>query len=307
MAGNLSNSMRENYNVHGVEKYYQQVASSYRNPHFSGIRLCLFTWFNSWWKAESEHVLSLPHGPYILDMACGSGEATLVVLEWWKLARGRSTDILQQGLSSTIAVNLQSIRTQGHGTPLNAANPPMRRPKASSGPRDSIPVLPGDAKDPIILATDPYTAPAYAERTSLHCHSLSFMDISMGKLPPPFGSEDAELEDQDEAQENLDTSETPYDSHPKPVMEMVICSFALHLIEPSELFSLLWELSLKARWLVVLEPHKKPEIKDGWGWELWDSSAWQPFETGGSGKAAELCIERVHCRVFKSVNLSEDE
>lgn len=42
---------------------------------------------------------------------------------------------------------------------------------------------------------------------------------------------------------------------------MVVCSFALHLVEsPSELFSLLWELSTKARWLVILAPHKKPEV-----------------------------------------------
>jgi hypothetical protein len=61
---------------------------------------------------------------------------------------------------------------------------------------------------------------------------------------------------------------------------MTVCSFALHLIEsPSELFALLWELrcvahiistciqirrltntSTKCRWLVVLAPHKKPEV-----------------------------------------------
>lgn len=52
------------------------------------------------------------------------------------------------------------------------------------------------------------------------------------------------------------------DSRPDDLIEMVICSFALHLIEsPSELFSLLWELSTKCRWLVVLAPHKKPEVR----------------------------------------------
>lgn len=46
------------------------------------------------------------------------------------------------------------------------------------------------------------------------------------------------------------------------IIEMVVCSFALHLLEDaSGLFALLWELSLKARWLVVLAPHKKPEVK----------------------------------------------
>lgn len=50
-------------------------------------------------------------------------------------------------------------------------------------------------------------------------------------------------------------------SEPRCMIEMVICSFALHLVEnPSDLFSLLWQLSLKSRWLVVLTPHKKPEV-----------------------------------------------
>ena len=44
-------------------------------------------------------------------------------------------------------------------------------------------------------------------------------------------------------------------------MDMVICSFALHLINDiSELFALLWELSTKFRWLVIIAPHKKPEV-----------------------------------------------
>jgi len=48
---------------------------------------------------------------------------------------------------------------------------------------------------------------------------------------------------------------------PTSPLEMTVCSFALHLIEtPSEIFSLLWELSTKSRWLVVLAPHKKPEV-----------------------------------------------
>lgn len=47
----------------------------------------------------------------------------------------------------------------------------------------------------------------------------------------------------------------------EPVVEMVICSFALHLIQnPSELFALLWELSTKARWLIILAPHKRPDV-----------------------------------------------
>ncbi|KAG5341124.1 hypothetical protein C0989_011347 [Termitomyces sp. Mn162] len=85
-------------------------------------------------------------------------------------------------------------------------------------------------------------------------------DIAEGALPPPSTDELTH-----------ETSPEPY-----PVIDIIICSFALHLVEnPSELFSLLWELSSKARWLVILAPHKKPEIKDGWGWNKWNVNAWE--------------------------------
>lgn len=46
-----------------------------------------------------------------------------------------------------------------------------------------------------------------------------------------------------------------------PTWDLIICSFALHLVPtPSELFSLMYELSNKAAWFVVIAPHKKPEV-----------------------------------------------
>lgn len=42
---------------------------------------------------------------------------------------------------------------------------------------------------------------------------------------------------------------------------MIVCSFALHLVPVQELFPLCYELSTKTRWLVVLAPHKKPEVR----------------------------------------------
>jgi hypothetical protein len=57
-------------------------------------------------------------------------------------------------------------------------------------------------------------------------------------------------------------------------MEMVVCSFALHLVESSsELFSLLWELSTKSRWLIVIAPHKKPEVHTKLLNSLWLTSS----------------------------------
>ncbi|KAG6854678.1 hypothetical protein C0991_003327 [Blastosporella zonata] len=92
------------------------------------------------------------------------------------------------------------------------------------------------------------------------CSSLSFKDIAEGALPPL----------------STDTPTTDSPTATYPIVDLIICSFALHLVEsPSELFSLLWELSSKARWLVILAPHKKPEIKDGWGWSKWNVDTWE--------------------------------
>ena len=46
-----------------------------------------------------------------------------------------------------------------------------------------------------------------------------------------------------------------------PVWDITICSFALHLVPSAgELFNLLYELSSKTEWLIVIAPHKKPEV-----------------------------------------------
>jgi hypothetical protein len=55
---------------------------------------------------------------------------------------------------------------------------------------------------------------------------------------------------------------------PREPYDLVICSFALHLLASSSaLYALLSTLSYGARWLVVLEPHKKPEVRMSSSWE----------------------------------------
>jgi hypothetical protein len=77
-----------------------------------------------------------------------------------------------------------------------------------------------------------FTVSAYETRTSGTCLPLSFEDIVQGKLP---------------------ATPEKYD--------LVICSFALHLVgDHSAMFSLLYQLSLRAKWMIVLAPHKKPEV-----------------------------------------------
>ena len=104
-----------------------------------------------------------------------------------------------------------------------------------------------------------FTAAAYRNRTSYPCADFSFEAIAEGFLPPTSINivdntlrEDVLSDESAEAIANLDDLR---------LIEMVVCSFALHLIEdPSSLFALLWRLSAKARWLVILSPHKKPHV-----------------------------------------------
>jgi cell division inhibitor SulA len=96
---------------------------------------------------------------------------------------------------------------------------------------------------------------AYNHRTSYTCAELSFSDIAEGALPTTSIDISTGLIQELTSPDDVEQTDRHH------IIEMVICSFALHLLEDtSGLFSLLWELSSKARWLVVLAPHKKPEV-----------------------------------------------
>ena len=87
-------------------------------------------------------------------------------------------------------------------------------------------------------AYEQYTSPAYETRTGRNCFPLSFSDLAAGELPEGAAPDEKGV-----------------------VWDTIICSFALHLVPtPSELWALLYELSGKARWLLVVAPHKKPEV-----------------------------------------------
>jgi hypothetical protein len=144
--------------------------------------------------------------------------------------------------------------------------------------------------DLLITAADPYTQAAYAERTTLSCTPLTFREISEGLLPSIVSTATS-----------IGVSRACNGNASIDRIDMVVCSFALHLVESSsELFALLRELSSKALWLVVLAPHKKPEIKEGWGWTMWDSESWSEC---GMHDRREFILERVHCRVYRSINV----
>jgi len=65
---------------------------------------------------------------------------------------------------------------------------------------------------------------------------------------------------------------------------LVVCSFALHLCEPSRLPAVAYQLSLVAPALLILTPHKRPHLREEWGWNL----------------DGEQVVERVRSRFYRS-------
>lgn len=89
-----------------------------------------------------------------------------------------------------------------------------------------------------LVACDPYTGEAFEARVGRPAQPWSFEDVAAGAL--------AEL----------------------PRFDAVVCSFALHLADPSRLPNICWALASVADWLLILTPHKRPELREQWGWRL---------------------------------------
>jgi predicted nicotinamide N-methyase len=80
-----------------------------------------------------------------------------------------------------------------------------------------------------ILGCDPYTHALFEKKTGFPCLRLSFKDVIRGELPGQYS--------------------------------VIISSFALHLCPAKELFPLCWNLLDAAPTLVVITPHKRPELE----------------------------------------------
>jgi 2-polyprenyl-3-methyl-5-hydroxy-6-metoxy-1,4-benzoquinol methylase len=105
---------------------------------------------------------------------------------------------------------------------------------------------------------DPFTGAAYQARTGQSAEALSFEAIASGALDGRRYS-------------------------------LVACSYALHLLDPSRLPRLAYQLSRIAGALLVFTPHKRPQLRSDWGWVL----------TG------EMVVERVRARNYQSMNLTD--
>lgn len=104
-----------------------------------------------------------------------------------------------------------------------------------------------------IHGVDPYTGRAYVERTGQPAEPLSFEAVAAGALAGRHYS-------------------------------LIVCSYALHLLEPSRLPQLAYALSLLAPSLLILTPHKRPALRPEWGW----------------GVVGEMVVERVRVRCYQS-------
>lgn len=82
-----------------------------------------------------------------------------------------------------------------------------------------------------VVGCDPYLKDQYVKATGNDCYAFSFDDIIAGKLTGK-------------------------------AFDMIICSFALHLCEMEKLPILLYQLSRITRELIIITPHKRPEVKD---------------------------------------------
>ena len=99
---------------------------------------------------------------------------------------------------------------------------------------------------------DPYTYKAYLRRTGKKAELYTFEQIASGILTGRKYS-------------------------------LIICSFALHLLEVSRLPLLVYQLGLIADSMIIITPHKRPYLKKGWGWVCLD----------------EIVVDGVRARFYK--------
>lgn len=99
---------------------------------------------------------------------------------------------------------------------------------------------------------DPHTGEAYVARTGQQAEAFSFEQIAAGALTGRRYS-------------------------------LIVCSFAMHLIEESWLPILLAQLGFISGCLLIITPHKRPELRPEWGWTL----------------EGEFVLERVRARLYR--------
>lgn len=225
----------------------------------------------------------------MLDLACGAGEATAVLKEWEAVGRTLSPASVP-ARTATAARHRVVGSTKARHIGLAEDSPGVR-----------------------ILGADPYTEQA-------------FRTAHPGTPFVPLGFDDCDALSLTSLLD-IQGNGTTADEVTEDCFDLCIISFALHLIaqDQSALYRCLSALSRRARWLLVVSPHKLPLIKAcgaTYGWRQVDLAAstgsaapgagddWRyvdedPAKRGreGGGEAGELVMERVHVRLYRSQEL----
>ncbi|KAI5807503.1 hypothetical protein DFH27DRAFT_651012 [Peziza echinospora] len=317
---------RTAYTTHGVSSYYLAHGSTYRNPHFPGVVKCIHALLDTLsprLRARyAQNCASAAAGGkgkgklVVFDLAAGSGEATIAVRSWVRRTWGEllvpdgdggdnnencaststTTAAAAAAKAASIQTSISSTTIPTESLPMgNEDSPPQKQPTF---------LLRHPASTPLTIhASDPFTAQLYTDTVNappppppspnspnlpspsppttspyphLTCHPFSFRDIITSTLPTLL-------------------SLPPQQPSPiLPPINLTLISFALHLVPPTELYSLLYELSLHCEYLLVIAPHKKPEIPVGgeWGWVRVPKLA-EVKEGGGGGGEEEDGVEEL--------------
>ncbi|KAG2423104.1 hypothetical protein HXX76_002328 [Chlamydomonas incerta] len=259
--------------------------------------------------------LAAPVPLRVLDLACGSGEASACLLEWNQqrplLGAGRAgaegtgrtgaaAAGAAAGAAGTAATGAGAAAAAGAGAagvggPVGASAGGGKKSKRGAAAA-AAPLLPYELR---LTACDPYTRDAYVARTGRTAESWSFEDIADGCIDDHLcysaggggggASGDATAAcaagqigvsgggGGGSSSSGGGSSGVAYD--------LVVCSFALHLCEATRLYGTLTALARSARWLLVLAPHKLPHVRQEHGWRLARSSR----------------VERTHVRLYRSL------
>ena len=90
------------------------------------------------------------------------------------------------------------------------------------------------------LGCDPFTFKLYEKNTGYGCLPLSFEDVVKGKMTPSVSE--------------------PFSA--------IICSFGMHLCPEKMLYSLVYQLFMYSKNIIIITPHKRPQLEKLSGVEL---------------------------------------
>jgi hypothetical protein len=180
MDATSSLAFRDNYGAHGVVGYYTRFGSSYTNPHNDVITRALASCLNRW--VSIPHVVPTSSSVHtsktaahtrttttydprfhvrierVLDLACGSGEATICI-EQWAIKHAYTVHQQsslqpddQQATDSVPTTQPQPQQEQQIG------NVQQTEPTTTLAPTTSATI---SSSTVLVTATDPYTAEAF--------------------------------------------------------------------------------------------------------------------------------------------------